>query len=100
MYESQSIEKFGAKIASWLGVKVEFFSCFVRYFSTTKILLHDAHDEAFPNKNNMFKALVIVCSNSCCTAYEGLRHQCCTFTVTSYICKKMVDRLCFIAQEM
>ena len=55
MYESQSIEKLGAKIVSWLGVGVGIFSFIVRYFFTTKIGLHDVHDDALPYKNNMFK---------------------------------------------
>ena len=69
----------GTKIVSWLGVGVEVFSCIVRYFSLLKIVIHDVHDDDLPYKNNMFKAPVILFSNSCYTLCEGLKHKCYTF---------------------
>ena len=46
----------------------------------------------------MFKAPVTVYYNPCCTSCEGSNTN--IVHLTSYICKTMVDRLCFIAQEM
>ena len=86
----------GAIIVSWLGVGVEIFSCILRYFFTTKIVLHDVHDDALPYKTICLKLpwlYILIRVAQHVKVQEGFKHQCCTL-IDSYKCKTMVDHLC------